>query len=150
MTFMKMLRLTIPIAVASVALLSGCSSFQSQWNETIAAGSVPPGLAGAWQGTWRSDVTGHNDQLRCIVTKSADGAYNARFHAKYHTVLTFGYTVPLTASLTNDLYHFTGSADLGWFAGGLYTYEGAASATNWNSTYTSKYDHGVFEMSRPR
>jgi hypothetical protein len=34
-------------------------------------------------------------------------------------------------------------------AGGVYTYEGSASATNFTSTYNSKYDHGVFQMRRP-
>ena len=34
-------------------------------------------------------------------------------------------------------------------AGGLYTYKGRATATNFFSTYSCKYDHGIFEMTRP-
>ncbi len=134
-------------------LLAGCSSFQGEWTKTLAAKKTTDGLTGPWQGTWRSESSGHNNILRCIVTRSGDGAYRARFHAKYKTPLqvtvSFGYTVPLSVQPTNDFWHFTGSANLGWLAGGVYSYDGTASATNFTSTYNSKYDHGVFQMSRP-
>ena len=45
-------------------------------------------------------------------------------------------------------YH-TGSFWLGFLAGGVYHYEGHADATNYFSTYSCKYDHGTFQMSRP-
>ena len=33
--------------------------------------------------------------------------------------------------------------------GGVYYYEGRATATNMISTYRTKYDHGTFDMKRP-
>jgi hypothetical protein len=146
-------RIRFLLAPALLFLLAGCSSFQGDWNKTLAAKTATTGLIGPWEGTWRSEVNGHNNVLQCIVSRSEEGVYSARFHAKYKTPLqvtvSFGYTVPLSVQLTNDLWHFSGSANLGWMAGGVYTYEGSASATNFTSTYNSKYDHGVFQMRRP-
>jgi hypothetical protein len=130
-------------------LSAGCASFQSEWRKSVAAGPARAELLGCWQGTWSSDVNGHHDLLQCVVSRRDDGAFRARFHAKYHTVFTFNYAVPLTVERTNEASHFRGLANLGWLAGGVYKYEGTASATNFASTYTSKYDHGVFQMSRP-
>jgi len=146
---MKTMFLRLAGLASALLLLAGCSGFQGQWDKTLAAPGATTGLQGPWQGIWRSDASGHTDVLRCLVTRDPGGAYRARFHAKYHKVLTFGYTVPLTVQQTNDTYLFQGSADLGWMAGGVYHYDGRASLTNFSSTYSCKYDHGVFEMSRP-
>jgi hypothetical protein len=43
---------------------------------------------------------------------------------------------------------FHGEADLGW-AGGVYSYDGEANATNFFSLYRSEKDHGQFRMQRP-
>ena len=63
--------------------------------------------------------------------------------------VTFNYTVPLKVLKTNDVFNFTGDADLGSLAGGLYHYDGQAAGTNFFSTYSCKYDHGTFQMTRP-
>ena len=136
------------VLLTSLLFASGCSSFNYDWNH---AAATPPAndLSGRWQGTWRSEVTGHTDQLRCIVTKTDPATYEARFRAKYHTVLSFSYTVPLKVEKTVTGYKFSGQADLGAMAGGLYQYDGHAETTNFFSTYSSKDDHGTFQMGRP-
>ena len=64
----------VPIVCATFALLiSGCSSFNRAWK---AAEETPPEvatIAGRWEGTWRSDVNGHNDRLRALITPQIDG-----------------------------------------------------------------------------
>jgi len=125
----------------------GCTSFDHDWNQAPAA--PPAGLAGRWQGVWISEQTHHTDKLRCVVTKHDDGTYAARFLAKYLKVLSFGYTVPLKVETATNGFTFSGGANLGWLAGGVYHYEGRSDTTNFFSTYTSKYDHGTFQMSRP-
>jgi hypothetical protein len=137
------------VMVAGWCLLTGCTSFNQEWKK--AAGAPVPGepLAGPWQGVWVSDVTGHTDVLRCLVTPRADGSYSARFHAKYRKIFTFGYTVPLKAECNDGVARFEGDADLGWFAGGVYHYAGHAETTNFFSTYASKYDAGTFRLKRP-
>lgn len=129
-------------------LLAGCNSFNRQWNQSTAA-SQHGDIQGPWLGTWKSDTSGHTDKLRCIVTKQEDGTYQARFHAKYHTVMSFGYTVPIQVQPATNDFTFKGEADLGWMAGGVYKYDGRATATNFFSTYNSKYDNGIFQMNRP-
>ncbi len=128
-------------------LVGGCHTFNHDW-EKAAPQPATDDLQGCWQGVWVSDVTHHTDQLRCVVTKNADG-YHARFHAKYHKVLSFGYTVPLKVEGGPVAFKFSGDANLGLLAGGMYHYEGHADATNFFSTYSCKYDHGTFQMTRP-
>jgi hypothetical protein len=123
----------------------GCSSFNAAWRQS-AFSEPKEELQGRWQGVWKSQATGHTDKLRCLIAKMQDGTYSARFHAKYKKVLSFGYTVPLKAEREDGTWKFEGQADLGWLAGGVYRYEGSATGTNFFSTYTSKYDHGTFEM----
>ena len=146
---MKTTCLLAPVLGLLGLLCGGCASFQKEWDGARASQNPPSDLQGLWQGTWRSEASGHHDSLQCIITRKDDRTVDARFHAKYHTVFTFNYTVPLTVQTTNGVSRFQGAANLGWLAGGMYHYDGTASATNFSSTYTSKHDHGVFEMTRP-
>ena len=85
------------------------------------------------------------------ITPGTNGAYQARFHARYGKFprFSFGYTLALEADEVGPTMRFHGGADLGWLAGGMYHCTGEATATNLHATYQSKYDHGTFEMSRP-
>ena len=129
-------------------LASGCS-FDRAWKAAAHPSFPTDDFEGRWTGTWLSEANGHTDKLRCLVTKQPDGKYQARYHSKYRKVLSFGYTTTLDVKRTGDTYHFSGEADLGWYAGGIYRYEGNANRTNFFSTYSCKYDHGTFQMSRP-
>jgi hypothetical protein len=128
-----------------VVVATGCSSFNREW-KIVGQKPAGSGLEGRWEGHWISEVNGHHGRLRCLVSKDGE-VYQARFHAKYMKVLSFGYTIPLKAAATDDGYKFSGEADLG-VMGGIYRYEGHADATNFFSTYSSKYDHGTFQMQR--
>ena len=129
-------------------ILSGCS-FSRDWRSSLKQPIPPSDISGPWEGTWVSDVSGHDGRLRCLITKKSDAEYDARFQAKYKKILTFSYSVPLQARRTGNSWRFDGEADLGKLAGGLYTYSGAATPTNFFSTYDSKHDHGKFELTRP-
>jgi hypothetical protein len=106
-------------------------------------------LEGRWQGTWLSEVNQHTGALRCVVTQKPDGAWRARFHATYNKALTFNYTVTLKVEPATNIFKFSGDANLSWYAGGVYHYDGHSDATNFISTYSCKYDHGTFQMTRP-
>ena len=139
---------------ALLVIASGCASFDRAWNAAEKApteGTALP-IAGRWIGTWRSDVNGHHDELRCLVASVTNQILSARFHARYRKAFlrfSFGYTVPLTIRTNGGRIEFAGEADLGWYAGGTYLYSGFATATNFHSTYDSKYDRGVFQLHRP-
>jgi hypothetical protein len=137
------------LMLTGLLLFGGCTTFNHAWTKAAKEPFSPNSLLGCWEGTWLSDVNGHNGNLRCVVTLRDDGTYSARFHATYQKVLGFGYKVPLKAADTNGVFHFSGEADLGWWAGGVYNYEGYAQDTKFFSTYRCKYDHGTFQMMRP-
>ena len=138
-------------AILLAALAGGCSSVPRGWK--AAAKVAPPAndIAGAWTGSWRSDVNGHHGLLRCLIIRLDGARYRARYRATYWKVFRFGYTVEMQGTRSaGDTFSFHGKADLGWWGGGVYRYEGKATATNFFSTYQSKYDHGTFEMTRPQ
>jgi len=105
-------------------------------------------VAGRWEGSWISEKNAHSGRLRCLITPAGDGVYDARFHAKYWRILSFGYTAPLTVQRSNNIARFTGEADLGQLAGGVYKYAGAVTGTNFHSTYECAIDRGYFRMTR--
>ena len=135
-------------ALTLLFLASGCT-FNHDWKQATRQSSPAAGLEGPWEGSWKSDVDGHSGRLRSLIRKKTDALYEARFHANYRKILTFNYTVLLTTERTHGAFQFHGAANLGWYAGGVYKYEGHADATNFFSTYSSKYDRGTFELRRP-
>lgn len=130
-------------------LLCGGCSFSRAWNQ---AGQTPPALnsiEGRWEGRWLSDHNGHTGRLRCVLSHKEDSTYSAYFRATYWKIFRYSYRVDLAFEQRDGVWHFRGDENLGWFAGGVYRYEGKVTSTNFHSTYESKYDHGTFEMGRP-
>jgi hypothetical protein len=137
----------VGLAALVLLLVCGCSSFNRDWKAAAAPPPPPTALDGRWLGVWRSEASGHNGQLRCLVTLEPNQQYQARFHAKYRKILGFGYTVPLQVTITNGQFWFRGEGDLGWY--GVYHCEGRVNGTNFFSSYHCEGDHGTFEMGRP-
>ena len=131
-------------------IAGGCSSFNREWKRA-ATPSPTNAMTGRWEGTWHSDVNDHSGLLRCLVTPLTNGVYQARFYAKYKRGITFSfsYTAPLTVRRNKEVFQFEGEANLGWYAGGRYEYQGHADGMDFFSTYRSKHDHGTFRMKRP-
>lgn len=137
-------------ALAVILLGSGCACFNSHWN--AAAKQTPPtdAITGAWDGQWLSDVNGHRGRLRCIIEPKTDNVYSAWFKARFWKIFTYSYKITMQAKPIDGQYQFKSEQNLGWLAGGVYHYEGQASPTKFFSTYSNKYDHGTFQMSRPK
>ena len=55
----------------------------------------------------------------------------------------------IVQALPEGQWRFSGAEDLGK-AYGVYRYEGKATATNFYSTYKASFDHGTFQMTRPK
>ena len=135
--------------IALALLLCGCSSFNREWRRAGRQPAPQDSICGRWEGRWLSDANAHSGALRCIVTAETNGIYAARFRATYMKTLSFSYTVRLQVEQRDGNWHFLGEEDLGAIAGGVYSYVGSATPTNFQSTYDSKYDRGIFEMRRP-
>jgi hypothetical protein len=129
-------------------LLAGCSSFERDWRAAAALPAAADPLLGRWEGTWRSEVNGHHGGLRAIITRDAAGVYQARYRATYASLFSFEHSLPMKVEREGGGARFEGSADLGWLAGGVYTYAGQAGEGRYTSTYRSKHDHGLFELQR--
>src|SRR5690349_1884503 len=122
------------VGLAALSLLAGgCSSFSREWKAALQRPIPTEGLAGPWEGRWVSDATGHNDRLRCVIAEESTDRYKADFHANYKKIFHFGYSVPLEVRRKGSEYEFSGEADLGKLAGGVYTYEGTVNGTNFFS-----------------
>jgi hypothetical protein len=129
---------------------TGCSTFNRDWKR--ASATLPPAhdLDGRWEGYWLSERNGHHGRLQCLVSRLEDGSYRARFKATYWKCFRFGYAVNLSvAREPTGAFNFQGEADLGWWGGGVYHYNGHATPGDFVSTYKSEYDHGTFRMARP-
>lgn len=130
---------------------SGCGTFNRDWNRAAAHAASDADIEGAWDGEWRSEVNGHHGRLRCILSRVDAETYRARYKANYWGILRFGYSVTMQREEgPTPAPQFRGSADLGKLAGGTYEYEATITATNFVSTYSSRYDHGLFRLERPQ
>lgn len=112
------------------------------------------GIEGRWAGTWKSCANGHTGGLRCIVTRTDAGHFNADFRATYGWFFSFGYSMTMNVKATDgatrpSVVYFAGEADLGCLAGGRYTYEGKATPTEFFCNYKADVDHGTFQLVRP-
>ena len=139
-------------AILVALLLCGCCSFNRAWNKAGRTPATTDSIEGRWEGRWLSDHNGHAGRLRCVLTRSGDttNTYTAHFRATYWKIFRYSYKAEFPFQPQEGVWHFTGDENLGWLAGGVYHYEGVVSPTNFHSTYRSKYDHGTFEMGRPK
>ena len=148
-----LVRLSFGLSLVGLAFINGCSTFNRDWeanaqSEAARSDAAAAGLEGRWNGTWLSDANGHTGGLRCILSKDEEGTLQARYHATWGCCFSFEYTVPVTATQEGDTHNFHGEADLGWFAGGLYKYDGQVTGDDFSSNYSCERDHGTFQMTR--
>lgn len=137
-------------ALLIAALGFGCSAFDRDWKK--AASQTQTGIEGRWIGEWESKQNQHHGQLRCLINKKEGDLYNTRFRAKYKLgILTIGYSYNMEMTITQSEadYQFTGQADLGKLAGGIYKYNGTGTTNQLDINFRSPEDHGTFLLQRP-
>jgi hypothetical protein len=141
-----------------LTFLTGCGiSFDRKWNAAASLTSAtspsdPLNLSGRWEGSWKSEGTGHTGKLRAMLIRKegAESAYDTLFDATWGGIFRFGTGVTLVAQKPDGdpIIRLTGQEDLGAFAGGVYTYAGEIEGDRFHTTYKSKADHGYFELRR--
>ncbi len=150
---MKVHHLRSTLVVALLCLLplsSGCATFGRDWKSASKTNPPPASIEGRWEGRWISSSDSHSGKLRCLLTRLEDGRYLARFHSYYFRIFTYSHDAILTVTPAGGgTNRFSSSADLGKMAGGIFTYSGHATTTNFIADYDSKKYRGVFEMTRP-
>ncbi|MDA0832567.1 MAG: hypothetical protein O2955_00570 [Planctomycetota bacterium] len=130
-------------------ILTGCTSFERDWRASEQFVNPCDGFSGRWEGSWKSDVNGHHGKLRALISPTDnDRIYNARFKATYAFIIPYQFEIPMTVTTDDQGVHFEGQADLGWLAGGNYTYNGIAHGGQFDSVYCASKDNGIFTMSK--
>jgi hypothetical protein len=126
----------------------GCSSFDRQWKaQHLSPASTDP-MVGRWEGRWRSEPSGHQGRLRCLIDPVAGkpGHYQATFQARWGGIFTFHQPAVLTVQGQEPVTRFSGDCDLGSW--GVYRYDGTVQGRDFSATYTTANDHGTFAMTR--
>jgi hypothetical protein len=137
-----------------VSCMASCSfGFNRRWNTAAqqAATTNPTDLTGAWQGTWKSEPTGHAGTLRAIVTpitRSTAASYHFEYKATWKQVLSAVFHADHVALWKDGRCTLSGQKDLGRF-GGVFKFTGSATPKEFHAKYESKMDYGDFEMKRP-
>ncbi len=140
-----------PALLAAVLLLeltSGCSAvYHQKWRRAARVESADSPAVGRWEGTWSSEVNQHRGKLRCIVSDLGSGRYDFHYWAAW-SLFAASYHLELPAVREGETTTFSGSKNLGWLAGGLYSFKGTIQSNRFRATYQSTKDRGRFEMNR--
>jgi len=130
------------------AVFNSRSAFQDQWRRYERLENRPHGISGRWIGEWRSDLSGHHGELKCVLTPVSSERWRAYFFARYSRLFRVGYVTDLKTKSADGHTQLEAEEDLGTLAGGGYRCEGEATATEFNCKYSCKYDRGVFLLKR--
>ena len=128
----------------------GCSTvYNKRWEAAAEKPINQESLEGTWIGRWHSEPSGHQGDLRCIISKSEtdDGLYDLSFWAQWK-IFSARFQVAVLTSQNQGIHQFEGSKNLGRLAGGLYTFKGQSDGTNFNASYDSRFDQGTFNLQR--
>jgi len=105
-------------------------------------------LSGCWSGYWRSCTTGHEGPLNAVFSKLGGDRYQVTFSGRFFKVFPFRYAVTLkVAGDDGRTVTLAGRSYLGRLFG-TFAYRAAATATSFNSSYSSSRDSGKFVLSR--
>ncbi|MEY4483822.1 MAG: hypothetical protein RL693_1274 [Verrucomicrobiota bacterium] len=142
------------LALALVLSFSSCSTrFQHDWKVAAATPetTTPRDVKGAWEGTWKSEATGHQGTLKAVVAESGkkDPVYAFHYRATWKHILSATFQSEHTVQTQGKNFVLTGQHNLGPMFGGIYHYDGTATPTMLKCRYRSKFDHGIFELKRP-
>jgi hypothetical protein len=147
------------VVVLSVMILGGCSSFNEKWEEAMSRPIPADDITGPWEGRWQSRKGHGGGRLRALIERApvaeeSDGGeptpYVAHFRATWWGIFKSSYSVRLAHDRAAAGNVFAGRRDLGWFAGGLYTYGAEITPAAFEASYQSERgDSGIFQLERP-
>jgi len=140
-----MMRPLAAIVLIASMLCAGCT-FERAWD---AAGVAPEGgVAGQWEGIWKSDKSRSHGGLRCAIRQISPDTCEAYFHATHGVVFALNQQVNMRVWRADGDWQFSGSEDLGVMNGGLFEYNGHLHGDRFTATYRSPVDFGTFILTR--
>lgn len=143
---MRLIVKTLPALLLAAAIFSGCTKDGGREEEKDAKPKAPQ-VAGKWTGTWESaSDKRHSGGLSCEATSAKKNEWEAVFTAEFGK--TKAYTVKLKGKPQGDKVVFGGEVDLGKADGGVFTWTGRATETEFTGEYQGGGDTGSFKMTR--
>lgn len=125
-----------------------CTGLPRGWKEARDRPSQN-GPSGAWQGTWKSGVNGHQGKLRCAVFPRGPGRWEYRYRATWAKVLCAGFTVECEGARQEDgSWIVEGERDLGRLFGGVFSHTGTVKGDQLRAEYRAAIDRGLLELQR--
>jgi hypothetical protein len=104
-------------------------------------------LSGCWSGRWQSCTTPHNGPLQAEFVRLDQSHYEVFFNGRFFKLLPFRYSVVMIAIEQDGAVSLSGSQFLGRMFG-RFTFQATASECEFNATYSSCKDHGLFTLTR--
>ncbi len=155
--------LRLVLGLLFLTCLPSCgSAFRSAWNKPTVCAILPPNSAnmpkgtrvpGNWEGTWLSEASGHQGNLRCVVStaRNPQGDHEFFYHATWMRILSGSYKAIHNVQRQKDgTYTFKGQHKMPNWAGGLYHYEGTIKGDEFKANYRCPIDNGTYTMKRVR
>jgi hypothetical protein len=141
--------MAVVLFILAASASVGCTPF-SNFRQQCACAARRPAVdpTGCWEGCWASHTSSHNGRLSAIITRCTDTSYHVRFHATFFKLFSYEYEITMQAVERDGTWYFSGQKDLGKLAGGMYTYHATVTPCDFNATYRTCKDHGVFVMHR--
>jgi hypothetical protein len=136
------------LLLATVCLSSCGSAFRQEWNAAKAKPIPASSIAGAWEGSWRSEVNGHQGKLRCVVPAKTTNTREFHYYATWAKIFSGSLKATHVLQPQAQGVKFTAEHDLGSF--GQFTAQGTITDQKFRARYHAAGDHGVFEMQRPK
>jgi hypothetical protein len=144
--------------------MASCTEFDKRWDATMPPVTVNPAapVAGKWEGTWNSDNVSYWGHMQAMIVpttitvqdKVQVQQYACTFKLRFFEIGFDEYTVTLNATkLADGRVHFEGKKDLGYYKGGIVTFDGylmgmGESEDTFYCDYNSENDCGTFKMRR--
>ena len=146
-----MISLRILLASCMVLFLCNCSSFEREWDQSVADYQSGTTVApyGPWRGQWKTKTNGHTGDLRAIVKRSSqEGNYTFRYQATWGLLFRGTYSVTFPGRKQGGAYVIEGKKSLGPF--GTFGHKATVNPNSFKASYSNdKGDLGAFTLRRP-
>ena len=114
----------------------------------VFSGETQAQVAGNWRGSWISHTNGHHGNLNAKIRQVDCNHYRAVFRGTFFKVIPFRYSAKLQVVEQQPGYtRLSGSQRLGPIMGD-FGYEAIVTGIQFQATFHSKKDHGVWQMQR--
>ncbi len=105
-------------------------------------------LSGHWSGDWRSCKTSHRGKLSASFCRLDAQHVQANFRGTFAKIIPFRYKAVLNVVHEQPgLMQLSGSKKLGPVMG-TFSYDATITGDNFNATYSSRRDRGLWQMRR--